>query len=143
MPHSTPWSSTSAACRPDPCRLDWRPSRWAIGALILLAGLAPFSVLHSEMPRAVAWPLATVACAWGLWSAWREARKPMRWFEIIPGDGAARLDDQSLALAEVRWRGPLLFLHWRVAAGQGGRLAWWPDTLPMAKRRELRLATTP
>ncbi len=140
MPHSTPWSSTSAPCRPDSCRLEWRPSRWAIGALILLSALAPFAVLQSEMPRLAAWPLAAVAGAWGPWSAWREARKPARTFELQPGNGLARLDGRPLVLAEVRWRGPLAFLRWRDAAGQGGRLAWWPDTLPPAQRRELRVA---
>ena len=140
MPHSARWSNTSAHCHPDGFRLEWRPSRWAIGALILLAGLAPFAVLHSEMPRLVAWPLAAVAGAWGLGSAWREARRPAQRFEISPGVRAASLDGRPLVLAEVPWRGPLAFLHWRDAAGQGGRLAWWPDTLPPAERRELRLA---
>lgn len=140
MPHSTHWSGTSARCRPDSCHLEWRPSRWAIGALILLSVLAPFAVLQSEMPGLAAWPLAAVAGAWGLRSAWREARKPARTFELQAGAGPASLDGQPLVLAEVQWRGPLAFLRWRDAAGQGGRLAWWPDTLPPAKRRELRLA---
>lgn len=138
MPRSTHSSSTSAACR-----LEWRPSRWAVGALILLALLAPLAVLHSEMPRLAAWPLAIGAAAWGSWSAWHEARKPARTFELPPGAGDASLDGRPLALAEIRWRGPLAFLRWRGASGQGGRLAWWPDTLPPGKRRELRLASAP
>lgn len=140
MPQSTHWSGTSARCRHDGCRLEWRPSRWATGALILLAALAPFAVLHSEMPRLAAWPLAIGAAAWGVRSAWREARKPARTFEIPSDAGPASLDGHPLALAEVQWRGPLAFLRWRDAAGRGGRLTWWPDTLPAAKRRELRLA---
>jgi toxin CptA len=140
MQQSTRWSGTSAPCGPDPCRIAWRPSRWAIGALILLAALAPFAVLQSEMPRPAAWPLAALAAAWGLHSAWREACKPARAFAFHPDTGTASLDGRPLALAEVQWRGPLAFLRWRDAAGQGGRLAWWPDTLPAAQRRELRLA---
>jgi hypothetical protein len=104
-----------------------------------LSALAPFAVLHSEMPRLAAWPVAAGAGAWGLWSAWRETRKPARAFELRPGAGSASLDGQPLTFAEVQWRGPLAFLRWRDAAGQG-RLAWWPDTLPPAKRRELRVA---
>jgi toxin CptA len=107
--------------------------------LIGLAGLAPFAVLHSEMPRAVAWPLAAMAAAWGAWSAWREARRPARQLDIGAGKGDASLDGQALVLLELQWRGPIAFLHWRDHAGLGGRLAWWPDTLPPAKRRELRL----
>ena len=138
MPHSTHWSSTSAPCVPDPCRVEWRPSRWATAALLLLAALAPFAAWQSGMPRLAAAPLAVVAAAWGLWSAWRETRKPVRRFET--GPRGASLDGRPLVLARIQWRGPLAFLHWRDAGGQGGRLAWWPDTLPPAKRRELRLA---
>lgn len=140
MPHSTQWSGTSARCHPDPFRLEWRPSRWAIGAQAALALLAPFAVLNSEMPRLAAALLALSACAWGLWSAWRESRRPARHLEFGPGHGDACLDGRVLARASIRWRGPLAFLHWRDAAGRAGRLAWWPDTLPPAKRRELRLA---
>ncbi|MDQ2703383.1 MAG: hypothetical protein M3Y70_11385 [Pseudomonadota bacterium] len=134
MPTSTHWSSTSA-----PCRLEWRPSRWATGALILLAILAPLSVLQSEMPRVAAWPLAALAAAWGLWSARCDWRRPMRVFEFGSGLEAASLDGQALAAATLRWRGPMAILHWRDGDGQGGWLAWWPDTLPAAERRRLRL----
>ena len=144
MPRSTPWSTTSAACHPDPhdaaaLRLDWRPSRWVMAALIVLSVLAPFAALHSDAPRAMAWPLAATAAAWGLWSALREACRPDRCL-ALGARGGASLDRHPLAVATFQWRGPLLFLHWRDTAGQGGRLAWWPDTLPPAKRRELRLA---
>ncbi len=129
------WSSTSA-----PCRLEWRPSRWVIGAQWLLAVLAPWAVFGSEMPRAAAWPLAGIACACGAWLALREAGKPARQLSWPPGDAPVLLDGQPLQLAELQWRGPLAFLRWRGPDGQGGRLDWWPDTLPSARRRELRLA---
>ena len=144
MPHSTHSSSTSAAChrRTDALagRLSWRPSRWVIGAQFALALLAPAAVLGSEMPRACAWPLAFVACAYGLWLARREASKPNRQL-VWPADGSAvTLDGEPLLQAQLHWRGPLAFLHWRAAGGRQGRLSWWPDTLPAASRRELRLA---
>jgi toxin CptA len=118
MPHSPPWSDTSATCR-----LEWRPSRWLVGALIALAMLAPFAVLVSEMPRVAAWPLGLVACAHGLRQAWREWRKPPRAL-VVP-----------LAQASLHWRGPLLFLR----CGSE-RASWWPDTLDAGQRRELRIA---
>jgi toxin CptA len=119
MPHSPPWSDTFATCR-----LEWRPSRWLVGALIALAMLAPFAVLVSEMPRVAAWPLALVAGAHGLRLAWREWRKP------------PRILDVPLAHANLHWRGPLLFLR------RGSeRASWWPDTLAMEGRAELRRAT--
>jgi toxin CptA len=135
MPTSTRSSSTSV-----PCRLEWRPSRWATGALSLLAVLAPFCVLQSEMPRVVAWPLALMAGAWGLLDALRERRQPARMFVFGPGFAGASLDGRPLASVALRWRGPLAFLCWRDAAGRGGWLVWWPDTLPVAERRTLRVA---
>ncbi len=50
--------------------------------------------------------------------------RPIRW----TGD--------ALELLE---RGPLLVLRWRKGKRRG-QLLFWPDTLPRARRRELRLA---
>src|SRR5690606_22364190 len=95
-----------------------------------------------EMPRTAAWPLAVLAGAWGLHDALREWRLPARVFELGPGSPGASLDGRPLASAVLRWRGPLAFLYWRDESGQGGWLAWWPDTLPVAERRALRVAAT-
>jgi toxin CptA len=111
-----------------------------IGAQRLLAVLAPCAVLGSEMPRLAAWPLAGIACGYGLWLAQREAGRPARQLLWPVGDAPITLDGEPLQQAELHWRGPLAFLHWRGRGGRGGRLAWWPDTLPPARRRELRLA---
>ncbi len=144
MPRSTRWSSASASSRPDAgaWRIAWRPSRWVVGALLLLSALAPFAVLASEMPRVAAWPLAAVAAGAGLHAAWRESRLPPQMLEVprtAGPDGAATLDGARLVEASLAWRGPLAFLRWRDATGRSGRLAWWPDTLPAAQRRVLKL----
>ena len=121
MPTSPPSWGTSASFR-----LEWRPSRWLTGALLLIAVLAPFAVLQSEVPRPLAWPLAAAAAAQGAWRAWREARKPphaVAW---------------SATGATVQWRGPLLFLH-----GPDGHLSWWPDTLDAEGRRDLHRSMAP
>jgi toxin CptA len=110
-----------------------------VGALLLVSALAPFAVLASGMPRAAAWPLAGIAAGAGLRAAWREARKPLRYLELPAGPGRAALDGVPLADAALAWRGPLAFLRWRDAAGGRGRLSWWPDTLPPAQRRVLKL----
>ena len=118
MPTSTPWCNASGNFR-----LEWRPSRWLVAALALIAILAPIAVLASEMPRLFAWPLAATAFAYGAWRAWHEARRPPRSLEWpIPG-------------ARVHWRGPLLFVR-----APGLRLSWWPDTLAPDTRRELRVS---
>ena len=46
----------------------------------------------------------------------------------------------AMASLHVRWRGPLAFLRRRDPDGRVQRLVFWPDTLPVAARRELKLA---
>ena len=139
MPRSTRSSGASASFRPERHHVAWRPSRWVIAALLLLSVLAPFAVLASEMPRIAAWPLAGVAAIAGLRAARHEARKRPRHFEIPAGQGRGLLDGAPLADATLSWRGPLAFLYWRDETGRRGRLSWWPDTLPPAQRRVLKL----
>lgn len=134
MPHSIRSSSASA-----PCRLDWRPSRWLAIALCLLGVLAGLSLLASEMPATAAWPLALLAVGEGIRLARGTMRSPRR-ILVWPYDGMPTLDGVALNAAELHWRGPLAFLRWRDAGGRVQRLTWWPDVLPAAARRELRLA---
>ena len=144
MTHSHHSSSGSVSCRPPTealgGRLEWRPSRWVVGMLALLGILAAFSVLASEMPRLAAWPLALSALAFGLWRAWRESRSPVHDFFFPGNDLPVMLDGVPIDLVEVQWRGPLAFIFWKERDGRCRRLSWWPDTLPAARRRELRLA---
>lgn len=104
-----------------------------------MAGLAAFSAIASDLPRAVAWPLAVVALGHGLRLAWRERRKPAR-AVVISEVAIVSIDGVRVEGFAVQWRGPLAFAHWQDRAGATQRLDWWPDTLPSASRRELRLA---
>lgn len=124
-----------------PCRIELAPSRLQAAALAALAVLAPFALIASGLPRALAWPLAAVALGWGAWALRREVRRPVRVLEVS-GTGA-RLDGQPLERLSVTWRGPLAALRWRAADGSRGQHLLWPDCLPPAARRELRLATGP
>lgn len=147
MPDSPRWSNASVVCR-----LEWRPSRWLIAALLALAALAAAAVLASEMPRPVAWPLAALALLEGLRLARRERRRPPRWFEFAGEDAPVRMlrpgataataswDGLALDAAVVQWRGPLAFLSWRDPEGRRRHRCWLPDTLPPPARRALRLA---
>ncbi len=144
MPNCRSSSPGSAPCR---LELQWRPSRWLLAALLILSVLAPLSVLGSELPRALAWPLAVAAAAWGLVACRREAGRAPRRLVLAPasgsGGGAAgqdSLDGRPLARCELAWRGPLAFVHLVYRDGRHQRLVWWPDTLPAQRRRELRLA---
>jgi len=134
MPHSIRSSSASA-----PCRLDWRPSRWLAIALCLLGVLAALSALASELPPVAAWPLALLAVGEGIRLTRGTLRSPRRTL-VWPFDGIPTLDGVALGEPKLHWRGPLAFLRWRDAGGRVRRLTWWPDVLPAAARRELRLA---
>ena len=136
MPDFPPSSQGSA-----PCRLEWRPSRWLLAALLLLSLLAPLSVLGSELPRPLAWPLALAAAGHGLRLAWRQAgRAPRLLVLVAAGGGSDLLDGRPLQACRGPWRGPLAFVHAIDRDGRSVRLDWWPDTLPSPRRRELRLA---
>ena len=101
------------------------------------------AVLASGLPGASAWPLALFAAGHGAWLARREIRRrpgvvafsgqAVGWREAGEGD---------LTLADVRlqFRGPCAWLQARRPDGRVLRLAWWPDTLDAAGRRQLRLA---
>jgi toxin CptA len=121
------------------CRFELRPSRWLLGALLALGVLAPISVLASEMPRAVALPLALLVSIIGLGLALRDAWRPTLRV-VIEAPDRVSIDDAPVDDFTVQWRGALAFLRWRDAAGRRHARSLWPDTLSPRLRRELRLA---
>lgn len=134
MRNSNHWSTPSA-----PCRLEWRPSRYLVVGLVLLGVAASAGLLACEMPRWLAVPTGVLAPLYGCWLATVESGK--RSHQLVwPVEGQPMLDGQPLDGASLQWRGPLAFLGWRDPSGRHRSLAWWPDTLPSAARRELRLA---
>ena len=143
MPNSTPSSSASGPFRPaidaSGCRLGLRASPLLVAVLLSLGFAAAFAVLVSEMPRIAAWPLARAASAHGAWLAWREARAVRGELVIAGAGGRASVDGRAVEDLSVRWRGPIAFVEWR-DGGRRRRHVLFPDTLPAARRRELRLA---
>lgn len=131
--------AASAACDgQDSDGLPWRPSRLLAAGLIGLGPAAAAACLGSELPAPLAWPAALAGLAWAAHSARRELRRPPR--RLLLRGGRAWLDGRPLSHWRVHWRGWLARLDYRDADGRQGRLLWWPDTLPAAQRRELRLA---
>ena len=135
MTHSPCWSSASVSCR-----IEWRPSRWVISALLSGGVLASVSVFLSGMPRPAAWLFAAAVSIHALWLADRESRRPVRSLVFPGNDMPVTVDCMPMEQVEVQWRGPLAFVSWKERDGKRLRLSWWPDTLPPARRRELRLA---
>ncbi|HSD16844.1 MAG TPA: hypothetical protein VLC71_06225 [Thermomonas sp.] len=109
-------------------------------ALWLLAMLAPFCALASDLPRGCAWPLAALAGLIGILDARRYRRQPTRQWMIPAGRGAPTCDAVRIERLLVHWRGPLAFLRWRDGDGRTRRLVFAPDTLANGARRELKLA---
>ena len=133
MPSSPRWSSGSV-----PFRFEWRPSRWLLAVVCLLAVLAAVSVIVSDLPAAAAWPLAFLALVHGAWLARREWRRPPR--EVVIQGDITRIDGVRVEEFQLHWRGALAFARWRDVDGKVQRLVWWPDRMGSAERRELRLA---
>jgi toxin CptA len=100
-------------------QLTAMPTRWAT-----VAGLAGLGWAARRVRRDLAEPACEVT-----WRGGDDA--------AITGPGGTCV----LANVTVRWRGALATLDGVDAAGKLRRLAWWPDTLPPAPRRALRLAT--
>ena len=102
--------------------------------------LASFSALVSNMPRLLAWPLAACVLLQAARLALRESRLPVCSL-VFPGNELPVLvDGVPVEQVDVHWRGPLAFVSWKDSHGRCRRLSWWPDTLPLSLRRELRLA---
>lgn len=131
-------SSPDSSHRSASCRLDWRPSAWLVAGLIALGAGGALSLLLSDFPRPVVWPGAVLALLYAALLSRREAAKPV--MEIELDDESVRVDGEPVEDFRVFWRGPLAFARWRCANGGVQRAVWWPDTLDVAARRELRLA---
>jgi len=119
----------------------WRPSRVCALMLWALALLAPLSVLASELPAALAWPVALLVGLSGARGARKSLRAPPQRLILAGPESEASCNGVPIMDLRLRWRGPLAFLDWRSpAAGDRQRLVFWPDVLDAAARRELRLA---
>ncbi len=135
--------SETSQSAPEPAlgRYFWQPSNVCVGALWALALLAPLSVLASDFSAWTAWPMALLACRFGIRSARAYAALPEHELTLPHSGGPPLCDGLPITDLRLRWRGPLAFVDWKpVAAVRRRRLVFWPDVLDAATRRELRLA---
>lgn len=134
----TPSSITSSTCR-----IDWRPSRSLLAGLVALGLLAAASLLMSALPPIPAVLSAFAALAWAGHLAWRESRRPPCVL-VLAGQGVPvqwhrGAEVEPLHDPQLHQRGPLAVLRARDSQGRRHSFSWWPDTLPPAARRQLRL----
>lgn len=106
--------------------------------LALMGMLGGLAALASEMPALLAVPLSVLSLGHGVALARREAKRAPSL--LVVGRGVAWLDGRRIGELTLDWRGPLAFLRFREGNGPWRRLVWWPDTLEVRSRRELRLA---
>jgi toxin CptA len=138
------------------CRLEWRPSRWLLGGLLLLAVFAIVSLWMSALP---AWACAVgsvLIAAHALLGLRREQRRAPVQIAWSGGDSPVVIEtpalpdghkEQVVRSAEFRFvglnvRAGLVVLTVADERGRRFRWAWWPDTLDARGRRALRLAAS-
>lgn len=126
------------------CRIDWRPSRWLVTGLVMLAVLAAYAVMASATPDGIKPSLAGLVLLLGLVRARRAASEPACSLHWAGGDHGAQIRRAGrrieLRRVTLEFRGPIVTLQGRDARGRRHGLLWWPDTLPAASRRRLVLA---
>lgn len=128
-----------------PCRIEWRPSRWAVFGAALIGALAALAIALGDVPVRWRYGLSALALVIGLHGAWREARRP-RWTLVWPGVDAnaqrivgARID--AVTLRSIHLRGPLAGVTLNEPHGGVVHALWWPDTLTASSRRALVLCS--
>lgn len=127
-----------------PLRIDWRPSRWQLTALVVLSLLAQAAVTLGGLPPMLRWLLAALALAWSLTLIRRHWSAPALQLEWVDPQADAQLhcagQQTPAQLVAIAFRGPLALVRVRDGRGRIQTLIWWPDTLPPSQRRTLRLA---
>ncbi|PPT32430.1 MULTISPECIES: hypothetical protein [Xanthomonas] len=123
-----------------PCRLEWRPSRGLVCALGVLSALALWALWRSGVPLWLAVLLSVYAVVAGGRSLRVLLRSPAREVIVPWGQTPASVDGKQVQGLQVAWRGPIAVVSWTGPDARRRRLHFWPDTLPVAQRRELRLA---
>jgi len=104
----------------------------------VLLGL--YSLHLSALPPGPTAAAAATLCLAGLIGLRRLARQRPRSLVVPWNSAPARVDGRPVAGLRVEWRGPLAWVSWRRGPRRREHLMFWPDTLPLSQRRELRLA---
>ncbi|MBB3845552.1 toxin CptA [Xanthomonas arboricola] len=112
----------------------------ALGALGVLSALALGALWRSGVPPWLAMLLSVYAVLTGGRSLRLLLRSPAREVIVPWSETPASVDGAQVQGLQVTWRGPIAVVAWTGLDARRQRLHFWPDTLPAAQRRELRLA---
>lgn len=126
-----------------PCRIEWRPSRWAVFGTVLIGVLAAVAVMLSALPEPTRLLSALALLVFALWRAWRESRR-RHWLLHWPGLDRSAVcvineRETAVTICAVQLRGPLAGVSLNDGSLRSTHYLWWPDTLDAASRRALRL----
>lgn len=133
-----------------PCRLEWRPSRWLLGSVLLLAVLAILSIWLSALPSWACMFGSVSIVAYGAYRLRYELRRAPVQIAWAGGDAPIVVEhavERGGRSAEFRFvsltiRAGLVELCVADERGRRSRWVWWPDTLDARGRRSLRLAAS-
>ena len=106
-------------------------------SLIAIGVLGGAGLFLSDLPVGAAIALAPAVAAWGAVLARRSMRMDPVGF-VLGSDGRVHVDGVCVGELALAWQGPLTRIQWRDGARRA-RLVAWPDVIPAAQRRELRL----
>ncbi|AXI82866.1 hypothetical protein FUT69_08840 [Xylella taiwanensis] len=108
-------------------------------ALFALTLLACIALVRCDVGTTLRWiGIFLVACG-GAWELRCVACQPCCALLIPDGNVPALVDGMLVVDLRVSWYGPLVTVSWCVPDSRRMRLLFWPDILPAAMRRELRL----
>lgn len=122
-----------------PCLLEWSPSRWLLVALFALTLLACVALLRCDLNLTLRWSGVLLAACGGAWELRRVVCHPSCVLLIPSGDEPPLFNQMPVKELHVSWYGPLVTVSWRVPDSCRMYLLFWPDTLSVAMRRQLRL----
>lgn len=143
------------------CLLEWRPSRWLLAGMVLLALLAIASLWLSALPVWACVVASAVIVAYAgvrlrhemrrepVVIAWAGGDAPVMVEAgvVEPGGAQHEVEEQGARSAEFRFaalnfRAGLVVMSLTDQRGRRSRRVWWPDTLDARGRRALRLAAS-
>ncbi len=148
------------------CRLEWRPSRWLLVGMAVLALLAIASLWLSALPAPACIAGSAAIVVYALYRMRHEMRREPAVIAWAGGDAPVMVEtgmpeadvvqpgvvqrevaeqgarSNEFRFAALNFRAGLVVMSLTDQRGRRSRWVWWPDTLDARGRRALRLAAS-